>query len=1028
MKTLKIPMLCLLLVAFVYNNLMAQRTCGSTTYLNSQLQTNPSMQTKRTAIENITKNYRTTSAKVSGKVTIPVVVHVIYNTAQQNISDAQIQSQIAVLNEDFQALNTDKSLTPSLFSGLIGDFQIQFVLASSDPNCNSTTGIERKSSSITSWGQTDNCKFAANGGFNAWNSQKYLNLWVCNIGVVPGVGEVLGYAQFPGGPSATDGVVVSPNFFGSSSKGTGFYLSSPFDKGRTLTHEVGHWLNLNHIWGDDGSDCTGSDNVTDTPNQASYNGGCPSYPHASCSNTSDMFMNYMDYTDDACMFMFSNGQKDRGRATFEPGGGRETFAVTDITGLASVCSNQTSVAYSVANNPGTVYTWILPASATIASGAGTNAITVNFNGTPSGTQIIKVTGNNIGTCKTKTITVNAAPTVTVSAQTPACGWPPTTFTAYGANTYVWNNGGNTSGLTLSSTIGTSIVATPINYFSYTVNVVGTAANGCSNTASKNMGPGALSSPTVNYISTNNSSPLMYGMSQNSQHFFSTQTEVIFEWNRLTNVYNEYYFPSYDASGLVGELRYYNGKYYGVSAYGGIYNAGSLFEWNPSTHILTKKIDFGGAGKGSYPSGSLLLVNNKFYGLTQNGGTNDMGTLYEWNPSTNVITNNIIFNGAGNGSYPYGNLRIYNSLLYGVTMGGGSKNMGTLFKYNISTNILTKADFQGGTLGSSPNTAPVLYNGKLYGTVQGGGQNELGLLYEWDPSTTIITPKVHFNGTLNGSYPTGFLTAYNNKLYGMTITGGANDVGTIFEWNPATSVIQSKISFNNLTNGEMPYGGLTLVGGKFYGMSGRYLIEWNPTSNVLNTKQNYIFGQGSLTEAYSNDYICSNDGINRVYTVGSNFAGTINWTFPSGTTIISGAGTNTITVNYGATAVSGTISVNGGTNGCGTSNTVTYPVVVTNCNQNSIANPRMAEEAEVSKTPATPLANFNVYPNPNNGLFNVSSDNQEATNVLVIDMMGNEVYKAQLEPNKILQVDLSDKAKGIYHLKIEGTKIKLINVQ
>ena len=121
-----------------------------------------------------------------------------------------------------------------------------------------------------------------------------------------GMTGILGYAQFPGGPAATDGVVIGYHYFGTM--GTAQY---PYNKGRTLTHESGHWLDLYHIWGDDGSACWGSDQVDDTPNQGGENYGCPSFPHPSCTNVSDMYMNYMDYTDDACMNMFSKGQKMR---------------------------------------------------------------------------------------------------------------------------------------------------------------------------------------------------------------------------------------------------------------------------------------------------------------------------------------------------------------------------------------------------------------------------------------------------------------------------------------------------------------------------------------------------------------------------------------------------------------------------------------------------------------------------------------------------------------------------------------------
>jgi hypothetical protein len=240
-------------------------------------------------------------------LTIPVVVHVVYNTPGQNISDAQIASQIAVMNEDYRKLNSDISLVPSVFGGVAADFKIEFCLADRDPSGAVTTGITRTQTSVTEFGVDNLMKSAATGGHDPWNPQKYLNLWVCNLG-----GGVLGYAQFPADLSTspqTDGVVIGYTYFGTTGTAT-----APFNKGRTATHEVGHWLNLRHIWGDD--NC-GDDFVSDTPTQEASNAQCPSFPHITCSNgpNGDMFMNYMDYVDDACMQMFTEGQKTRAWAS-----------------------------------------------------------------------------------------------------------------------------------------------------------------------------------------------------------------------------------------------------------------------------------------------------------------------------------------------------------------------------------------------------------------------------------------------------------------------------------------------------------------------------------------------------------------------------------------------------------------------------------------------------------------------------------------------------------------------------------------
>jgi hypothetical protein len=239
---------------------------------------------------------------------IPVVVHVVFNSAAGNISASQIKSQISVLNRDFRATNTDKSKVPAVWKGLVADARVQFVLASKDPNGQPTDGITRTQTNKPSFIDDDTVKFKSSGGHDAWPRNKFLNLWVCQLG-----SDLLGYAQFPGGPAATDGVVITHTAFGTSGS-----AAPPFNKGRTATHEIGHWLNLRHIWGDT-EDCSGTDLVADTPNAAGPNFGKPTFPSISCSNgpNGDMFVNYMDYVDDAAMFMFTSQQVARIAATLK---------------------------------------------------------------------------------------------------------------------------------------------------------------------------------------------------------------------------------------------------------------------------------------------------------------------------------------------------------------------------------------------------------------------------------------------------------------------------------------------------------------------------------------------------------------------------------------------------------------------------------------------------------------------------------------------------------------------------------------
>ena len=281
-----------------------QRSCGTMQYLEFLESKDADLRTRMQKnefnlqrwIENQPENSNSTI------LTIPVVVHVVYYNSTENISTAQVQSQIDILNEDFRRLNADASNTPSGFQSVAADTEIEFCLATTDPNGNSTSGITRTSTSQSSFGTNDGVKYTSSGGIDAWNTAEYLNIWVCDIS-----GGILGYAQFPGGSSSSDGVVCDYAYFGNT--GTATY---PFNLGRTATHEVGHWLNLRHIWGD--SNC-GNDYCNDTPEHSGSNYGCPNYPSTSnCSGNGsygDMFMNYMDYTDDACMNMFTQDQKTR---------------------------------------------------------------------------------------------------------------------------------------------------------------------------------------------------------------------------------------------------------------------------------------------------------------------------------------------------------------------------------------------------------------------------------------------------------------------------------------------------------------------------------------------------------------------------------------------------------------------------------------------------------------------------------------------------------------------------------------------
>lgn len=248
--------------------------------------------------------------RINPRVTIPVVVHIVLPNPEQ-VTNIQVLNQLESLNLDYIAQNTDVSKVPAVWQGLVGNAEVQFCLAARTPDGDPTSGITRTVTARSSFsinGAAQDVKYTATGGAPGWDNTRYLNIWICNLD-----DNYLGVATPPGNiyPAEEDGVVVHYRAFGNT--GT---ASSPFNLGRTLTHEIGHFFGLRHIWADDNGGCTQDDGVDDTPKQAGQNYGCPSYPLLDNCQTAApgvMFMNYMDYVNDACMYLFTTGQTDRMR-------------------------------------------------------------------------------------------------------------------------------------------------------------------------------------------------------------------------------------------------------------------------------------------------------------------------------------------------------------------------------------------------------------------------------------------------------------------------------------------------------------------------------------------------------------------------------------------------------------------------------------------------------------------------------------------------------------------------------------------
>ncbi|MFN0275314.1 MAG: M43 family zinc metalloprotease [Chitinophagales bacterium] len=441
-----------------------QRICGTTEYMQEQFATDPGYEERLRAIEEFTQEWIANNpGGERAVITIPVVVHVVYNTTAENLSDAQILSQITVLNEDFRRLNADASSTPSHFTDEAADTEIEFCLAAQDPSGAATTGITRKSTTKTSFSSSANEMKFSTYGTAIWDRNKYLNIWVCDLS-----SGLLGYAQFPGGSSSTDGVVCDYLYFGS-----GGSASAPFDLGRTATHEVGHWLNLYHIWGDDGTSCSGSDLVSDTPNQQNENYGCPTgkIGVSACSGSTDgdMYQNYMDYTDDACMNLFTAGQKTRMQALFSTGGSRVSIATSigcTPPGGGGTCSAPTGMSTTSITTSGATLNW----------GAASGAVSYNIQ--------YRISGGSTWTSTTSTTTSKAISGLaagttyewqvqTVCASSSSAFTSSTTFTTTGGSScsdpYESNNTSSTAttisaGVTIQGLIGSS---TDVDWYKFT---------------------------------------------------------------------------------------------------------------------------------------------------------------------------------------------------------------------------------------------------------------------------------------------------------------------------------------------------------------------------------------------------------------------------------------------------------------------------------------------------------------------------------------------------------------------------------
>jgi len=302
-------------LVFQFTNAQTGGWCSTMQNINRQVQANPLLAEKLEemkdylAQQQINTAQRDAQATNAATIYIPVVFHIVHNGdplgTGENITDAQCISQLNAMNLHYNGLDPNVSLIPSAFASLVGDCNIQFCLAKFDPQGNPTTGIIRHQLSNVSWNDENTIDNTLKPT-TIWDHTKYMNIWSVRMGNPLASSGVLAYSSLPYfGAADQDGIVARYNTIGTSG-----ILMSGHNLGKTITHEAGHWLGLLHIWGIDSTCGDAGDYVSDTPDQADLNFGCPNFPHISCNNgpNGDMFMNYMDYTDDACSYMFSKGQ------------------------------------------------------------------------------------------------------------------------------------------------------------------------------------------------------------------------------------------------------------------------------------------------------------------------------------------------------------------------------------------------------------------------------------------------------------------------------------------------------------------------------------------------------------------------------------------------------------------------------------------------------------------------------------------------------------------------------------------------
>ncbi len=506
----------------------------------------------------------------------------------------------------------------------------------------------------------------------------------------------------------------------------------------------------------------------------------------------------------------------------------------------------------------------------------------------------------------------------------------------------------------------------------------------------------------------------------------------------------------------------NGKLYGTTQYGSAHEDGNLFEYDLATSTVTKKIDFNDDEKatGKYPIGALVQgKDGMLYGMTYIGGSTNTGVLYKYNPATTVYTKEFDFHGSNNGNAPVSALTLANDkMLYGVTQLGGVNNAGVIYQYDPAFNTYQKKfEFDSKVNGSTPTGALLQANdGKLYGTCSYGGAHDRGVLYQYDPVTNTTVVKVVFDST-NGSDPTGeLMQASDGKIYGMTVDGGTNNLGVLFQYDPTTSTYTKKFNFNNTGAGKYPNGGLVQGNdGKLYGVTSAggthstndkpdglgVLFQYDPITNIYLKEVDFdsinvgMTPNGTLAKTADGKLYGMTTAGGIATNSQSNGCGTI-FQYDPATSLISEKfrfnGTGTGSVPNGSLLKASNGYLYGMTNAGGSYNMGVLfqfdPATSAYTKKMELRQPT-GKFPNYSKLTEITLANgiagneddqlnMHVYPNPGKDLITISLDQRASgVTIKVINVTGQLVMeKTKLSGDKFT-LNIADLANGAYFLEL-----------